>query len=304
MILVTGGFGFIGSNLVRILNARGITDITIVDDLTDGSKMMNLNGCEFSQFYDVDKFFVEFSDWDKVKFIFHEGAISSTREMNGILMMKRNYDFSMKLFNKAFEYKIPFQYASSASVYGNVPQKVRIPEDAPVNPQTPYAFTKNLFDNKIKKLLASEHFPKMEFNVQGLRYFNVYGPNELHKGDQASPITKFKLQAQQTGVIRIFEGSENIHRDFVFVDDVIQAKLELAFNKMKSGIFNIGTGTVATFKTVADAIAVRENAKVETIPFPEKYKEAYQYWTCADLTKLREAGITTPFRTINDYFNN
>jgi ADP-L-glycero-D-manno-heptose 6-epimerase len=188
-------------------------------------------------------------------------------------------------------------------VYGNVPKNVRIPEDAPSNPQTPYAFTKNLFDNKVKKLLSSEHFPKMEFNVQGLRYFNVYGANESHKKDQASPITKFTLQAKETGVIKLFEGSENIYRDFVWVDDLIQAKLELAFTKMNSGIFNLGSGTVSSFRELADIIASKENAKIEVIPFPSQYKDAYQYWTCADLKKLREAGIVTSFRTIRQYFN-
>ena len=301
MILVTGGFGFIGSNLIRVLNAKGIIDIVIVDDLTDGSKMMNLNGCEFHSYYDVDSFFRDFDDWDRIKFIFHEGAISSTREMNGTLMMKRNYDFSVKLFNRSFERKIPFQYASSASVYGNVPNNVRIPEDAPANPQTPYAFTKNLFDNTVKKLLASEHFPKMEFNVQGLRYFNVYGANESHKKDQASPITKFTLQAKETGVIKLFEGSENIYRDFVCVDDVVQAKIELAFNKMNSGIYNIGTGYATAFKNIAETIAKIEGATVEIIPFPKEFKDAYQYWTCADISKLRDSGVNTQFRTVGQY---
>ena len=303
MIIVTGGFGFIGSNLIKILNARGLTDIIIVDDLSDGSKMTNLNGCEFSDFYDVDSFFRDFSDWDSVKFIFHEGAISSTREMNGSLMMKRNYQFSINLFNRAFEYKIPFQYASSASVYGNVPKNVRIPEDAPTNPQTPYAYTKNLFDSKIKKLLNSEHSSKMQFNIQGLRYFNVYGSNEDHKKDQASPITKFQRQAETEGVIKLFEGSDDIYRDFVHVDDVIQAKLDLAFNRMYSGIFNIGTGTVTSFSNIASIISKITNAKIQIVKFPQEYKSAYQFWTCADLTKLRNAGVNTNFKTVNEYFN-
>lgn len=302
MILVTGGFGFIGSNLIRVLNSRGINEIVVVDDLSDGSKMMNLNGCKFSEYYDVDSFFMHFTDWDKLKFIFHEGAISSTREKNGKLLMDRNYNYSIRLFNKAFEYRIPFQYASSAGVYGTVPSNVRIPEGAPLNPQTPYAFTKSLFDEKVTKLLDSEHFPKMEFNVQGLRYFNVYGANESHKKDQASPITKFTVSAKETGVIKIFEGSDKIYRDFVCVDDVVQAKLELAFNRMNSGIFNIGTGYATSFKNIADLIASMEGARVETIPFPKEYKDAYQYWTCADLTKLRDAGVNTPFRTVGQYF--
>ena len=303
MILVTGGFGFIGSNLIKALNARGITEIVVVDDLTDGNKMMNLNGATFGDYYDADSFFDTFSDWDSVKMIFHEGAISSTRETNGTLLMKRNFDFSGKILQKAFQHKIPFQYASSASVYGQIPSNFLIAENMPMQPQTPYAFTKYLFDKKIIKLMESEHFDKFEFNIQGLRYFNVYGNNELHKGDQASPITKFTKQARETGKIRIFSGSETMFRDFVCVDDVVQAKLDLAFNKMSSGIFNIGTGIPETFAKVAEIIAHRENARIEVIPFPKEYGNKYQHWTCADLTKLREVGIQTKFKSINEYFN-
>jgi len=302
MILVTGGFGFIGSNLIKSLNARGITEIVVVDDLADGNKMMNLNDTTFSNYYDADLFFDTFSDWDSVKFIFHEGAISSTRELNGTLLMKRNFDFSCKILQKAFEHKIPLQYASSASVYGQMPPNFLITENMPMQPQTPYAFTKYLFDKKITKLTASEYFDKYEFNIQGLRYFNVYGNNELHKGDQASPITKFTKQARETGTIRIFSGSESMFRDFVCVDDVVQAKLDLAFNKMSSGIFNIGTGHAESFARVAEIIAHRENARIEVIPFPKEYGDKYQYWTCADLTKLREVGIQTKFRSINEYY--
>ena len=302
MILVTGGFGFIGSNLIKALNARGISEITVVDDLTDGNKMMNLNGTAFGDYYDVDSFFDTFSDWDSVKFIFHEGAISSTRETNGTLLMKRNYEFSEKLLRKSFEHKIPFQYASSASVYGDMPANFRVPESASMYPQTPYAFSKYMFDKKIIKLMESEYSSKFEFNIQGLRYFNVYGENELHKGDQASPITKFTKQARDTGKIRIFSGSESIFRDFVCVEDIVQAKIELAFNKMNSGIFNFGTGAPESFARVAEIIAQRENAKVETVSFPKEYQTKYQYWTCADMTKLRDAGIKTHFRSINEFF--
>jgi ADP-L-glycero-D-manno-heptose 6-epimerase len=302
MILVTGGFGFIGSNLIKALNARGISEITVVDDLTDGNKMMNLNGTAFGDYYDVDSFFDTFSDWDSVKFIFHEGAISSTRETNGTLLMKRNFEFSEKLLMKSFEHKIPFQYASSASVYGDMPANFRVSESASMYPQTPYAFSKYMFDKKIIKLMESEYSSKFEFNIQGLRYFNVYGENELHKGDQASPITKFTKQARETGKIKLFSGSESIFRDFVCVEDIVQAKIELAFNKMNSGIFNLGTGAPESFARVAEIIAHRENAKVETVPFPKEYQTKYQYWTCADMTKLRDAGIKTHFRSINEFF--
>ena len=302
MILVTGGFGFIGSNLIKALNARGISEIIVVDDLTDGNKMMNLNGTAFGDYYDVDSFFDTFSDWDSVKFIFHEGAISSTRETNGTLLMKRNFEFSEKLLRKSFEHKIPFQYASSASVYGDMPANFRVHESTSMYPQTPYAFSKYMFDKKIIKLMESEYSSKFEFNIQGLRYFNVYGENELHKKDQASPITKFTIQARETGKIKLFSGSESIFRDFVCVEDIVQAKIELAFNKMNSGIFNLGTGAPESFARVAEIIAQRENAKVETVPFPKEYQTKYQYWTCADMTKLRDAGIKTHFRSINEFF--
>lgn len=303
MFLVTGGYGFIGSNLIYTLNNRGITDIIVVDDLSDGSKMLNLANCEYSEYYDVDSFFNEFNNWDRITYIFHEGAISSTREYDGKLIMKRNYEFSNKLFAKSFANKIPFQYASSASVYGSVPKDFSIPENAPTQPQTPYAASKLLFDKKILKLMSAEYFNRVEFNIQGLRYFNVYGKNEEHKLDQASPITKFTKQAKDTGKIKIFEGSENIFRDFVCVDDVVQAKLELAFNRMNSGIFNVGTGNPISFLEVAKLIARKYNANIETIPFPSEYKEKYQYWTCASLNKLREAGIGTYFRSVDEFLN-
>jgi ADP-L-glycero-D-manno-heptose 6-epimerase len=216
--------------------------------------------------------------------------------------MKRNYEFSEKLLRKSFEHKMPFQYASSASVYGDMPANFRVPESASMYPQTPYAFSKYMFDKKIIKLMESEYSSKFEFNIQGLRYFNVYGENELHKGDQASPITKFTKQARETGKIKLFSGSESIFRDFVCVEDIVQAKIELAFNKMNSGIFNLGTGAPESFARVAEIIAHRENAKVETVPFPKEYQTKYQYWTCADMTKLRDAGIKTHFRSINEFF--
>jgi ADP-L-glycero-D-manno-heptose 6-epimerase len=169
-------------------------------------------------------------------------------------------------------------------------------------PQTPYAFSKYMFDKKIIKLMESEYSSKFEFNIQGLRYFNVYGENELHKGDQASPITKFTKQARETGKIRLFSGSESIFRDFVCVEDIVQAKIELAFNKMNSGIFNLGTGASESFARVAEIIAQRENARIEIVPFPKEYQTKYQYWTCADMTKLRDAGIKTHFRSINEFF--
>jgi ADP-L-glycero-D-manno-heptose 6-epimerase len=275
-------------------------DIIVVDDLTDGRKMTNLNHCEYRDYYDVDDFLEKFDRWEDISFIFHEGAISATREMNGKLIMQRNYQYSKAILNKAFTHKIPFQYASSGSVYGNIPHNNAAHEGAPLQPQTPYAVSKALFDMEISRLLDSEHFHRMEFNIQGLRYFNVYGRNEDHKSDP-SPVTKFKKQAKEKGKIVLFEGSENIYRDFICVDDIVQIKLDLMFSRMRSGIYNLGTGTPTSFSIIAEHIARKENAQIEIIPFPEEYKNAYQYWTCAGISKLHEIGIKPNFTQIHDY---
>jgi ADP-L-glycero-D-manno-heptose 6-epimerase len=290
---VTGGFGFIGSNLIMRLNKLGKTDIVIVDDLTDSRKLTNLENAEFTDYYDVDTFFQTFTDWDCLTQIFHEGAISSTREMNGKLIMSRNYEFSSKLMKYAIEYNIPFQYASSASIYGNIEVVTSIREDYPFKPQTPYAHSKALFDTKVFALNDC-------YQIQGLRYFNVCGPNEGHKGDQASPVHKFIKQAQETERIKIFQGSDSIFRDFISVDDVVSIKLELAQRKTR-GIFNVGTGTPHSFDLIAKIIAEMTNAKIDIIPFPEEYKSKYQYWTCADMSRL---GFEHKFKLLEDICSN
>lgn len=290
MILVTGGFGFIGSNLVKRLNETGITDIVIVDDLTDSRKLKYLDDAVFSDYYDVDSFFDQFNDWGYLTHIFHDGAISSTREMNGKLIMNRNFVFSSRLLERAIKYDIPFQYASSASVYGNIETNTSVKENYPLKPQTPYAYSKALFDKKILKLNG-------RYRIQGLRYFNVCGPNEDHKDDQASPVHKFIKQAQESGRIKIFQGSDSIFRDFISVDDVVSIKINLAFNKPNNGIFNVGTGTPHSFEMIANIIAELTQAKIDVISFPEEYKSKYQYWTCADMSRL---GFNHKFKSLED----
>lgn len=283
MILVTGAYGFIGSNLVHELNRRGYTDLVIVDDLTQGEKYKNLLGAKFSSYYDVDEFFHEFESWKHVRAIYHQGAISSTVETNGKLIMDRNYSFTCKLFNKALDFKIPISYASSASVYGNT-------TNYSIDPLNLYAYSKSLID-----LAAEQNLDKFKL-IQGWRYYNVYGDRESHKGGQASPVTKFTRQAIETGTIKIFEGSDKIVRDFVCVDDVVKVVIDSMENKLYSGIRDLGSGAVTSFKTVAHLIARKHDAKIETIPFPDHLIGKYQYYT-----KANKRNIEMKFTTLADW---
>lgn len=301
MIIVTGGFGFIGSNIIRNLNKRGQKDIFVIDDLTDGHKFKNLADCEFNDYYDVDDFFRDFPGflWEKVTHIYHEGAISSTTEWNGKLVMERNYKFSDSLLNKALEHKIPFSYASSASVYGNTNHFV---EDGELKPMNMYAYSKYLFDKKVQKLMTLEWYRNSPFIIQGYRYFNVYGQGEDHKGDQASPIHKFTKQALETGVIKVFAGSENFRRDFVNAEDIAILKIEM-LDRNISGIFNAGTGRAISFMDVAHLVARKYNARIEVIPFPPHLKGHYQEFTQANTSKLQTVGCPVIFRSVNEYLN-
>lgn len=299
MIIVTGGFGFIGSNIIRNLNGRGQNNIFVVDDLSNGYKFKNLADCEINDYFDVDSFFEEFPNhlWEKITHIFHEGAISSTTEWNGKLVMDRNYKFSDKLLNKALENKIPFSYASSASVYGST---THFTEDGPLDPMNMYAYSKSLFDKKVDRLISMDWFQNSPYIVQGYRYFNVYGRGEEHKGDQASPIYKFTKQAIETGKIEVFEGSEKFRRDFVCAEDLALLKIEMLERNI-SGIFNAGTGKSISFMDVAHLVARKTGAKIDIIPFPQHLKGHYQEFTQANLNKLNTVGCPVGFRSVEEY---
>lgn len=297
MIIVTGGFGFIGSNLVQYLNRLGIVDIIVVDDLTMGEKFHHLKDYHIKDYYDVDNFFQrELSRpllWRKVRHIYHLGAISSTTAGNGKEVMKYNYEFSRDLYNEARANKIGFTFLSSASVYGNtVGECSGFDEGYSIDPLNLYAYSKVMFEN----YLLDTGMEK----TQVFRPFNVYGPNEEHKGHQASPITKFKKEVDDTGVIHIFEGSDKIYRDFICVDDVV--KIIATFPKDKTGIYNLGTGNVESFQRVAELIAEKYDGVVQTVPFPSNLKEQYQYFTKAHTTKLIKA-LEHDYRfiTVEDY---
>jgi len=289
MIIVTGGAGFIGSNIVKGLNNKGIEDIIIVDSLKYSEKHLNLNKLKFKDFLSKEEFLNKLDSINNISIISHQGACSDTMETDGDFMMKNNYEFSKQLYdfcNRSNRKGIKFIYASSASVYGNGDNGFK-EETSSEYPLNIYAYSKYLFDQYVRANSKSARN-----QVVGLRYFNVYGPQENHKGKMASVFFHFYNQAKETGVIKVFEGSKNFLRDFVFVDDIVNINLHFHDNNI-SGIFNCGTGECRSFYDVA--IAVKEHfpgkeIKIEEIPFPEKLKGKYQAYTQADLENLRKIG--------------
>ena len=253
-ILITGYKGFIGQNMVNALkDEHELTLFEWGDDLP-----------EFAG-----------HDW-----CIHLGAISSTTETDIHKILTQNYDFSRYVINACNDNNVQLQYASSASIYGRY---LKFTENSSPDPLSPYAWSKYLFER-----YAHGFKDKWSVRVQGFRYFNVYGPFEDHKGEQASPYHKFEKQAKETGIIKIFEGSEYFLRDFVPVERVIEIHKQF-FNVQESGLWNLGTGVATSFSSIANTIAKKYNAKVEYIPMPTDIKKQYQTYTLADLGKLNRA---------------
>lgn len=304
MIIVTGGAGFIGSNLIKGLNETGRKDILVVDDLEQKDKFKNLVALDFSDYMDKDEFLNQILDglWEDepLEALFHQGACSDTMEHNGKYMMDINYEYSKTLLQFCMRRNIPFIYASSASVYGNGDKGFR--EDplceAPLNV---YGFSKWHFDRYIETLL-----PQATNQIVGLRYFNVYGPQENHKARMASVAYHLFHQLNKDGIMRLFRGIDGYgdgeqRRDFIYVKDVVKVNLFFLNNPEKSGIFNCGTGHSQTFNDLAHAaVKAMGFGKLEYIEFPEALKGKYQNFTEADQTKLRQAGYTAEFAGLND----
>ncbi len=300
MIIVTGGAGFIGSNIVAGLNAAGHDDIIVVDDLSDGTKFVNIADLQVADYIDKDDFLTCIEAGEKIPrptAIFHQGACSDTTEWDGRIMLGDNYDYSKRLLNYSLEHKIPFLYASSASVYGDG----TVFHEDPVNekPLNLYAYSKFLFDQYVRRCL-----PDAASQIVGLRYFNVYGPREQHKGKMASVAYHFDGQVRESGTVRLFEGCGKYgngeqRRDFVYVADVTAVNLWLHDNPQVSGIFNLGTGKSQTFNDVANAvIKFHKRGKIEYIPFPVELEGRYQSFTQADISVLRSAGYEKSFRDV------
>jgi len=294
MIVVTGGAGFIGSNIVKGLNEAGEEDILVVDNLSNAEKHLNLNSLSIADYIDKDEFLQKLNKFKNVSAIFHQGACSSTTEQDGKYMMSNNYEYSKNLLNYSLENGIDFLYASSASVYGNGDAGFVEKREAEY-PLNVYGFSKFAFDNYVRRVL-----PQVKSQVLGLRYFNVYGPQENHKGRMASVAFHLFHQLQETGKMKLFEGSGHFRRDFIHVADTV--KINLHFYESKtSGIFNAGTGKARSFEDIASTLqSLHGSGEIESIPFPEDLRGKYQEFTEAGLDKLRAAGYSKEFMSLEE----
>ncbi len=313
--IVTGAAGFVGANLVKALNERGITRIIAVDNLTKADKFKNLVDCEIADYLDKGEFLERLLcghfDGD-VEAIFHEGACSDTMETDGRYMRENNYRYSLSLLDWCLEQEVQLLYASSAATYGGSSVfKEERQYEAPLNV---YGYSKFLFDQIVRQRLS-----EAGSQVVGFRYFNVYGPRESHKGRMASVAFHHFNQYRAEGKVKLFEGCDGYangeqQRDFVYVKDVAKVNLYFLDHPEKSGIFNLGTGRAQSFNDVAVATvnscraaegkpalsleAMVQQGLVEYVAFPEALKGKYQSFTQADLSKLRSAGYGDEFATV------
>jgi ADP-L-glycero-D-manno-heptose 6-epimerase len=315
MIVVTGAAGFIGSNLVKALNDRGEDDIIAVDNLTRGEKFRNLADCRIADYLDKEEFLRKLDQgaYDgELTALLHQGACSDTMESNGRYMMENNYRYSAELLDFCQAEEVPFIYASSASVYGA--SSVFREDPAHERPLNVYGYSKLLFDNLVRRRWSDN-----TAQVVGLRYFNVYGPREAHKGRMASVAFHIFNQYRSEGRVKLFEGSGGFdageqRRDFVSVQDVVDVNLYFLDHSQHSGICNLGTGRAQSFNQVAAATinALREfggeerleleqmraEGLIEYTAFPAGLKDKYQSYTQADIEKLRRAAYVAPLSSV------
>lgn len=305
--VVTGAAGFIGSNLVKALNERGENNIIAVDNLKNADKFRNLSDCDIADYMDKEEFLEQLNKGyfdGLLSGVLHQGACSDTMETDGRYMMQNNYRYSLELLNYCQEEEVPFLYASSASVYGAGPVfKEGRENESPLNV---YAYSKFLFDQVVRR-----RWHKRSSQIVGLRYFNVYGPREQHKGRMASVAYHQFNQYRAEGYVKLFEGCDGYEnggqlRDFVSVEDVAKVNMHFLDNPGRSGIFNLGTGHAQSFNDVALAVVntlraeqgesaltleeIRERQLLRYIPFPEQLKGKYQSYTQAEMTDLRTVG--------------
>ncbi len=314
-IIVTGAAGFIGANNVKALNERGETEILAVDNLTRADKFRNLVDCEIADYLDKATFLdlVRRRALPQPEVVFHQGACSDTMETDGRYMLENNYRCTLELFEWCQQARVPFIYASSAATYGLT--QTFSEERANERPLNVYGYSKFLFDQILRRRMRSLTAPAI-----GLRYFNVYGPREAHKGRMASVAFHHYHQFRAEGRVKLFEGSHGYangeqRRDFIHVDDAVAVNLHF-WDKPVAGIYNLGTGRAQSFNDVAltvvntlrtaqgqpalplaDAVA---QGLIEYIAFPEALRGKYQAYTQADLSRLRAAGYTAPMLTVEE----
>ncbi|MGL4308565.1 MAG: ADP-glyceromanno-heptose 6-epimerase [Cetobacterium sp.] len=315
MIIVTGAAGFIGSAFVWKLNEMGINDILLVDKLRTEDKWLNVRKRDYSDWCDRDELF----DWlaipenaEKITGVLHMGAISATTEKDGDLLMKNNYEYSKKLWNFCAEKGINYVYASSAATYGGGEQgyndEVSPEELKKLMPLNKYGYSKKLFDDWAFK---QEKAPKQ---WAGIKFFNVYGPQEYHKGRMASMVYHTFNQYRDNGGVKLFKSHKEGYadgeqlRDFVYIKDVLDVLYFLMFNEALSGVYNLGTGKARSFRDLAletircaaNDHTIKAESVIEFVPMPEDLRGKYQYFTQASMEKLRKAGYTKEFYTLEE----
>lgn len=297
MFIVTGGAGFVGSNLVRALNRSGHTDILVVDNLSGAGKARNLADLVISDYLDKREFRARLDAGTldvRAEAVFHNGACSDTMESDGRYMMENNFGDSKALLHWCLARHTPLVYASSAATYGTSADFEPVPRNE--RPLNVYGYSKLAFDQHVRSLL-----PAIQSPVVGLRYFNVFGPREGHKGRMMSVLHQLLRQLKEQGVCRLFAGTEGYgdgeqRRDFIFVEDIVAINLHFAGVGMVKGIFNAGTGRARSFNDIARTlIQLLGQGRIEYIPFPGTLRGNYQSFTQADVRSLREAGFTAPF---------
>ncbi len=317
MYVVTGGAGFIGSNIVRALNERGVRDVLVVDELESGGRHGNIVDCQIADYVDKQDFLKSLQSGRfarRLRSVIHKGACSDTMEQDARYVMENNYEYSKALLHFCQQEQVPFIYASSGAVYG-VAGVFREAEGHEV-PLNPYASSKSLFDQYVRRLL-----PERTAQIVGLRYFNVYGPGEQHKGRTASVAFHFFNQYRRTGRVRLFRGSDGYgdgeqRRDFVSVEDAVKVNLFFLDHPDKDGIFNVGSGHARSFNDMAvtvinsvrrlegrDELPLQQllsEGAIEYIDFPAGLEDQYQSFTQADVGALRAIGFTRRFLSLEE----
>lgn len=304
LVVVTGAAGFIGRNIVAALNRRGQSDLVLVDDLGTDDKWRNLRGLEFERLLPIAALpdFLASADGRRVSNVVHMGACSTTTERNADYLLANNYQYTIDLATWALERDVRMVYASSAATYGDGTQGYSDNDatTATLRPLNMYGFSKHMVD-----LWALRH--SYLDRLVGLKFFNVYGPYEEHKGDMRSLVSKAYIEVRDSHRIRLFKSYRDEYRDgeqmrdFVYVDDVVDVVLYFLDNRSVSGLFNCGTSRATTWLALADALfsALEVEPTVEFIDMPEALRDRYQYFTQADGSKLRAAGYTKAFRGID-----